>query len=62
MKEWFEKFLCKYIAHKKIICYDGMTKGLSQVCIRLQCNYKKSIPSTKRNLKKYNRQLGGKND
>lgn len=60
MKKWLEKFLCKYIAHKKIICYDGMTMGLSQVCVRLNCNYKKQIQSTKRNLKKYNQELRGR--
>ena len=54
---WFEKFLCKYIAHKTIICYDGITNGLSKVCTRLNCNHKRSITKNNRNLKKYHLQL-----
>lgn len=57
MKKEFEKFLCEYIGHKTIICYDGFTNGLSKVCIRPQCNYKRSISVNKRNLKKYHSQL-----
>lgn len=57
MKLQFEKFMCKYIHHKTIICYDGIMNGLCKVCIRLHCNYKRSIPSNKRNLKKYHEQL-----
>ena len=57
MKEILEKFLCKFIAHKKIIVYDGITKGLSEVCLRLNCNHKKELENTPRLQRKYKKQL-----
>jgi hypothetical protein len=57
MPNWIEKFLCKFIAHQKIICYDGLTHGIVEVCIRVDCNHRKPIPSTKKNEMKYKQQL-----
>ena len=37
---WY-KILCVFGFHKKIITFDGMTNGKAQVCLRLNCKWKK---------------------
>jgi|GEM_PF-4448265 len=52
----FNELLCK-LRHKTIICYDGLHKGYSEVCLRKNCNYKKILQSTEKVKKKYEKQL-----
>lgn len=57
IEKFLEKLLCKFISHEKMICYDGLTHGLIEVCARKNCNHRKHIKSTKKNEIKYQQQL-----